>query len=781
MIIKNSLICFRKCLKVNYRYMIIVKLRENTISKQSLKGTRFKYKFLEEAEEITREVRDEVKKLLPSKNIVVKKTVRARRREFEDKLNFGIFGITNNPLAIWISARETETVRTVLIPPCLDGALYTDRTGNTVGVDYFYIFRDGEITPVILSNPVELQLADFRDGSTGSTNLRDRLLVNPQWLTDRCDNKADCSDIFNESGFKVPKKAFLEDDDVKNKKILTEFLGDEEVHDFVIKGNSGSQGSRVGIFRREDIDRAIDFAKRISRETKVFVEERIIPLSFDDRLVKQDWNIRAIVTFEEKPVWVDSEVRHQEWGHSPVNISIRAAAKETVEVCKRIGFDFDQVVEVSLKAASALHKKISDGQKIAGVIGFDLIVSEEGIYIIEVNGGNVGGFSTIVKMRSKALDSVPKMIGSFERVMLDNRDTAHRKARDELEVVDNEDSVLRWISARNKKASKMNIALEAQRRLIERKGKYEFYDRKTKIDILIEAKRFDDALEEIKKLNEDDEYNKSQKLGCLAWVLGEKKEFEKAVEVIREIEKIWCDAKDKINEHDLEKYLGILYYKAEKYEEAFQKLGRYLEVDPEDDITRQKHARCASKIGRHDVEREQLKKLIEKEDTVDRSIRLAECELELMNYQETRRIVREVLKKIDRKKPGERREYIICLQLDAISSVFIRDDDGGVERAKEIFKTLGHSERDILAIIADILMRYSTTPDYSEVFDYINGYIKHSGKTKATKSGVASANSMAGKCLINLGEKKGARKYLEEAIRIKPDHKEALELLREYM
>jgi tetratricopeptide (TPR) repeat protein len=348
--------------------------------------------------------------------------------ELNDELVLGVLGMTDIPVAIVLGSAGAKyhgkDIRTVLIAPTPQGSLFVDGKGN-LAAKYFYFLDGGGLIPYLSEVPVYLDalIASF-GGYWDSFPGPQDILINPPALYSYTDDKlAVKKDILEMcSRVKTPDYHIVDESSVEESvRIAASSLGNPF---FVVKGNHGSHGDKVRII--DDVEQAIIFAaEELSGGDSVYIEKRIRPRDWNYEGRPQDWNIRALVTFSQDPVWVDAEVRHQDASvGGPVNISKTAMASELESVARDVGLDLEDLMESILDATRSLHQAYSERYgNAAGLIGFDIIIAEDGYYVIEINSGNVGGFGTLTRLRQAPLESIrQKMIPAYGQFMTYNRE-----------------------------------------------------------------------------------------------------------------------------------------------------------------------------------------------------------------------------------------------------------------------------------------------------------------------------------------------------------------------
>ena len=184
----------------------------------------------------------------------------------------------------------------------------------------------------------------------------------------------------------------------------------------VIKPSDSSFGQGVKMFAREELNLAVDHIMQLLRKGKrVLAQERISNRLWVDAETKEqiDWNLRVLTTWKDDRIVIDEsmvEVRYQPYNGDPVNKSKGAKVITLSDFFDKQGFSdkkrkkfFKEVRDTVRHAAERVEEELRMSQgkpltfgKNTGLLGWDLILSEENIwYILEVNAESVGGISTI--------------------------------------------------------------------------------------------------------------------------------------------------------------------------------------------------------------------------------------------------------------------------------------------------------------------------------------------------------------------------------------------------
>lgn len=357
--------------------------------------------------------------------IEVNNTISQRdAEEYRDILSLGIVGDNMHSLAIAVSSEDPPTdpkIATVLIPRTDDGwPLYIGEDKQLL-TDFFYTVEDKSLFPVSTSAPIPLhgvlyqyshELPDY----TGEDPLYDEFKV----LMNITEDKNTMREILRDANIRIPSGHFIENSPTVNIPYeIASFLERENgLADFVVKGTTGSQGTYVKMFTQDTVTDAEQFAKELlDNGQNVLLEERILPYSLDladeegniYSAESVDYNLRVLVTSDQDPQVIDAEIRFGSFGQEPINISRGAKALRPQGVIPQDLLD--KAYEISRQATKATITAAELPEGTLGVIGTDVIIDKLGQpYIIEVNAGCVGGFSTLCSLDQKPLTSVKEKL-----------------------------------------------------------------------------------------------------------------------------------------------------------------------------------------------------------------------------------------------------------------------------------------------------------------------------------------------------------------------------------
>jgi hypothetical protein len=241
-------------------------------------------------------------------------------------------------------------------------------------------------------------------------------------LYELTDNKIRSKEILRDAGFNVPEGIYLDTashDTVEER--IDRFLEEHpDLEGYVLKENTGSQGTGVIIFEAHEIAELKSWAKKLTRDGKgVLLEERIVPPPMTrgrGRKKKDfhDYNYRVITTADaDDPQIIDSEIRFiQKKGRYPEPVNINQRAKASRLSALKDPELVAKIEQISKEAAKVLYRQVGgSASKSLSIFGFDLMHDKNGkIYIIEPNAGSVGGLSTLTSLDKKPLAAIGNVL-----------------------------------------------------------------------------------------------------------------------------------------------------------------------------------------------------------------------------------------------------------------------------------------------------------------------------------------------------------------------------------
>lgn len=375
------------------------------------------------------------------KSIKVSEKVEVRDASlYDNRRTLGLSGFGADSLAIVASSETPEglsetglPVATLLIVPKEDGLpLYIDRDNRTMWSDFFYVCEGGILKPIKTSQPIPIDgLYPMYDSKRDFDGLEEYLPMNAR-LFNTTNDKWRTREIFAEAGIRIPRGELITQGELSSAKERIEAIiqNNPNLKGLVIKGNGGSGGTLVKMFSIESPGEAEAYVRHlIDKGYDVIVEERILPLQapidqgYGVRLDgdRVDYNLRVLVTLGEEPQVIDSEIRYDLKGDSPINIHQGAHAVRSGEVLDPI--TMRDVNRIAKRATYSLWNATSDRRSNeTGFVGIDIIVDDSGRpYVIEANSGAVGGFGTLCRLDRKPLTSIAEiLIPSAEPFLFDN-------------------------------------------------------------------------------------------------------------------------------------------------------------------------------------------------------------------------------------------------------------------------------------------------------------------------------------------------------------------------
>ncbi len=341
---------------------------------------------------------------------------------------------SSNDVAIALSSHGAcyngRPITAILIPPLYEGSLRVNGSYNAVGIDVFFEYKEGAITPYITKEP--LQPNALHKSYQAEPILRcpgmQRIVLPTSDLEEITSHKIRTKEFAVAAQIPTPVYHTLTSGASSTQCLMAirSFIQRTSSECFVVKGDCGSKGNEVKMFNASEISDAVTFARKLIESGKrVLLEKRAIPLQWKKDGVVMDWNIRSIVTCTPEPLWVDAEVRYARTSNNPVNICKGGGAAELYHVAAQTGMSISEIRKFSLAVAHKLHTHlVSLGLPGLGVLGLDIIVERDGPCLIEVNSSNVGGFSTLMNLRHDFLSGVPGMLSAFGLFMERNQPKA---------------------------------------------------------------------------------------------------------------------------------------------------------------------------------------------------------------------------------------------------------------------------------------------------------------------------------------------------------------------
>lgn len=304
----------------------------------------------------------------------------------------------------------------LLIPPFKESAgLLVDNATNLLYTNNFWVCEGGEFKYIKTTNPIPIDGWDVAFDprrEDPALNLYHTAYKDLYRITD---DKYLTRQVLEKAGVEIPKGTLLNPlSDINSDidKFVAETVG---IQGLVVKGLHGSQGKNVWLFSLDEIE---EMKKSLAEGqwSDLILEERIMPVSASEGLLSvtrfngvknPDYNFRVVTTLDrDDPVVVVSEIRYQEMGNKPVNISLDAKATRlntlgNHELTRKIH-------ETALAAIRAVcRESLSTDEYVLGIGGVDLMCSEDGrIPVLEVNTGFVGGFGTLCRVDGQPLGKI---------------------------------------------------------------------------------------------------------------------------------------------------------------------------------------------------------------------------------------------------------------------------------------------------------------------------------------------------------------------------------------
>lgn len=374
----------------------------------------------------------------------------ADAEEYDGKLTLGLLGMDETCVAIAaatskVIGSEGEKPITPIIPVTTSKglSLFRDRESGSLFTHIFWEYQKGKGFVLRRTDePIQLDgvisMYDNRDleGSEKYLNANTELYG----ITD---DKQRTKEILRNVGIPVPEGVYGESlEDIH--RFIDHLDGYFDTRNgFVVKGNTGSQGKFVKLFDPSQRDEAKQYASELFARGQqgVIIERRIIPIPSDVyepmkkiRVAGQtDYNIRVLTTISPNPQIIDSEVRFDKNGNSPVNIHQGARAVRIHRMIQ-VYDELEQIEQTSRDAMSALAREIGLTDTALGFVGFDIIVDKYGkAYVIEANSGAVGGIGTLTRLDRQPLASIASVLLPESRSFLENNHRNRIAPPDSLE------------------------------------------------------------------------------------------------------------------------------------------------------------------------------------------------------------------------------------------------------------------------------------------------------------------------------------------------------------
>ena len=202
------------------------------------------------------------------------------------------------------------------------------------------------------------------------------------------------------AGVATPAYIVLKDDmkpDLLEETVKTFVDSRKVAFGYVVKPVDESQGHGVKMFKPDEVEKMIFYAKRLLRNRKqILIEERIPSYPYyEDKRTRMDWNMRALAGWSDGRLFLSPEtieIRYKQFDGYPVNVSKGAGVKNFREFLVEMGYDDGKIARLFNRIRSDVEKNIKAMGVRYGFFGFDLILGEdEALYTIEINSGPVGG------------------------------------------------------------------------------------------------------------------------------------------------------------------------------------------------------------------------------------------------------------------------------------------------------------------------------------------------------------------------------------------------------
>ena len=375
------------------------------------------------------EMREEVKRL-GVEGIGVSDCIAERdSAEYSENLIYAEYSACDD-ISILVSSEsasyEGKPIKVVLVPQTFKEPVMHDSCNNSLAVNFAYTYEDGWIIPTSFTSPLAidgLSILLHESQYKGPMHLP----VHGPKLQRLSFDKLRTKGIMQKAGIKIPRYHRIVNTDIADlNRTLHDFLQANEVSDFAVKANNSGQGKDIRMFDATQIRQAETYILRLIADGHVaYLDERIMPLRWiGEDGKRRDWNIRTLVTLAEMPEYLDGLIRHAVMSQDPVNISKGCDVALMEDILNKA--TIEQVKNASVAVAKAMYKAaIRLGEKPTGFLGIDLIVSRDGIYLLEANT-NAGGFSELMLLRKSKLPSVQRMVDNLGPFLADNHQRHER-------------------------------------------------------------------------------------------------------------------------------------------------------------------------------------------------------------------------------------------------------------------------------------------------------------------------------------------------------------------
>ncbi len=307
-------------------------------------------------------------------------------------------------------------VTAMLIPPLREssGLLVNDKTGKLY-TDHFWACRNGEFKYVATTSPVPIDGWDVAFDHSRNDPVLEPHFRTHKALFEITGDKHKTRQVLVKAEVQIPRGTLL-DTRADVKADIEAFVArNSGIQGFVVKALHGAQGKQVSMFGLEDIEQVVEVV-RGSQFNNLVLEERVLPHTPPEGLrsiasfygvEKPDYNFRVITSLDrDDPKIIASEIRFQEMGNRPVNISLSARAARLNSLEDR-GLT-RKIHKTALEAIKAVCMEVlSSGERMLGIGGVDLMWSQSGgIPVLEVNSGIVGGFGTLCRLDRSPLEKI---------------------------------------------------------------------------------------------------------------------------------------------------------------------------------------------------------------------------------------------------------------------------------------------------------------------------------------------------------------------------------------
>lgn len=308
-------------------------------------------------------------------------------------------------------------VTCMLILPTLEGSglLFSDST-RRLYADQFWVCENGMFQPTFPTEPIPIDGLDVSFDHFRKDPELEPYYKHHNELFKITGDKNKTRQILAKAGVRIPSGILLEASQDTGEQIVTFLEQNPTARGLVLKALHGAQGKQVKLYDIKDVNSLLEHFK-ISRLEQAVVEERIIPPTAPERLLslaryygieKPDYNFRVITSLDrEDPKVVTAEIRLQEAGNKPVNISLgaKAARLNSLESTEAIRGIYSEAKDA---VRAVCQEVLAPGEHMLGIAGVDVIQDEvDGKYkIMEVNTGFVGGFGTLCRFDGQPLSKI---------------------------------------------------------------------------------------------------------------------------------------------------------------------------------------------------------------------------------------------------------------------------------------------------------------------------------------------------------------------------------------